>query len=184
VIGLVGCVKSKHRTARPAGAMYRSPLFHGAREYVERSCERWLILSAHHGVLEPNEVIEPYDTTLLTFTIAEKREWSQRVVAQLQTRVSLEGAAFEIHAGQEYYENGLLGFLSAASAYVVIPTVDLPLGEKLQFYNTPRHQNWLSISDTARCPSRRCKKSMHGQYIGFWSMYLLHRRLVLLKWAR
>jgi hypothetical protein len=45
-IGLVGCVKSKLPRAGPARDLYTSALFRGAWCAVERSCERWFILSA------------------------------------------------------------------------------------------------------------------------------------------
>ncbi|HWO69164.1 MAG TPA: hypothetical protein VNP94_00195, partial [Actinomycetota bacterium] len=44
-IGLVGCVKSKRARPAPARDLYTSPLFRGARRFVERSCDRWFVLS-------------------------------------------------------------------------------------------------------------------------------------------
>jgi hypothetical protein len=31
---------------------------------VEASCGTWLVLSAKHGLLDPDEIIEPYDVAL------------------------------------------------------------------------------------------------------------------------
>jgi hypothetical protein len=45
-IGLVGCVKSKRSQAAPARELYSSPLFRGRRDWVERTCDRWFVLSA------------------------------------------------------------------------------------------------------------------------------------------
>jgi hypothetical protein len=41
-------VKKKEDHELPARDLYVSPLFRGRREYVERSCDRWFILSALH----------------------------------------------------------------------------------------------------------------------------------------
>ena len=60
-IGLVGCVKKKGPVAAPAEELYVSPLFVGRRRFVESTCDRWFILSALHGLVDPHEVIEPYD---------------------------------------------------------------------------------------------------------------------------
>ena len=61
---MVGCVKQKALTARPARDLYVSALFEGRRVFVERSCSEWWILSALHGLIHPDQVLEPYDVTL------------------------------------------------------------------------------------------------------------------------
>ena len=43
-MGLVGCVKEKAGSPRPAKDLYVSTLFSGRRSFVERSCEQWWIL--------------------------------------------------------------------------------------------------------------------------------------------
>ena len=55
-VGLVGCVKKKGSSPAPAGDLYISPLFIGRRRFVEASCDRWFILSALHGLLDPDQV--------------------------------------------------------------------------------------------------------------------------------
>jgi hypothetical protein len=64
-VGLVGCVKSKQSQAAPARELYVSPLFRGRRAWVERTCDRWFILSAKHGLVEPDRVLAPYDEILM-----------------------------------------------------------------------------------------------------------------------
>jgi hypothetical protein len=44
--------------------MYTSTLFRGRIEAVESTCDTWFVLSAKHGLLDPSEVIEPYDVAL------------------------------------------------------------------------------------------------------------------------
>lgn len=41
-----------------------SALFRGRRAYVERTCDRWFVLSAKYGLVESETVVAPYDQTL------------------------------------------------------------------------------------------------------------------------
>ena len=36
-------------------------LFRGWRECVEQTCDAWYVLSAKHGLVEPDRILEPYD---------------------------------------------------------------------------------------------------------------------------
>ena len=134
-IGLVGCVKSKARGPAPARDLYTSALFLGRRAYVERSCDRWFILSAKHGLLEPDEVIDTYDECLADIGRSARRAWSARVLQQLETTLGpLAGTEFEVHAGADYHAFGLADGLRARGADVDIPTARLRQGEQLAFY--------------------------------------------------
>ncbi|GAA3813368.1 hypothetical protein GCM10022226_37620 [Sphaerisporangium flaviroseum] len=122
---------------RPAEDLYVSPLFQLRRRYVERSCERWYILSALHGLVDRTTVLEPYDKTLTTASRGERREWSRLVLRQLTDRLmKLEGHVFEVHAGAAYYEFGLREGLQSAGAVVEIPTQGRSLGRTLAFYSS------------------------------------------------
>ncbi len=79
-VGLVGCTKSKRPMAAPARELYTpSALFRGRRAYVERTCDRWFVLSANYGLIEPDAVIEPYDQALSKASEPERRSWSRGV---------------------------------------------------------------------------------------------------------
>jgi len=82
-VGLVGCVKTKRSQATVARDLYDSYLFRGRRSYVESSCGRWWILSAKHGLVDPDAVLAPYEQELTTASAAERRRWSGRVLEQL-----------------------------------------------------------------------------------------------------
>jgi hypothetical protein len=134
-VGLVGCVKSKQEVAAPAGDLYTSPLFLGRRAAVEASCDRWFILSAQHGLLDPAEVLEPYDLTLSSLPVAERRRWSTNVVAALRDELGdLSQHAFEVHAGAAYTGHGLVDELRRARAVVKLPLAGLSLGQQLAHY--------------------------------------------------
>lgn len=101
-IGLVGCGEAKARRACPAREMYVSTLFRLASAYCEREYDAWFILSAEHGLLHPDKVIEPYDKRL-PGDHAGRRAWGNLVSVQLidhcpaGTHVKLY-----VHAGADY----------------------------------------------------------------------------------
>ncbi len=67
--------------------LYVSDWFVKARAYVERTGIDWCILSAEYGLLDPESVIAPYERTLNTMGVVERRAWASKVLGQLQTRV-------------------------------------------------------------------------------------------------
>ena len=139
-VGLVGCVKEKRRTAAAAKDLYTSTLFMGRRRRVEQSCDQWFVLSALHGLIDPEQRLEPYDVTLNTMGRDERRRWAAGVVQALQRRLgTLQGQHFELHAGANYLEFGLMDSLIRHGATVSWPTRGLPMGKQLQFYQR-RHR--------------------------------------------
>jgi len=135
-VGLVSCSKSKLDHPAPARELYSpSHLFSGARCYVERTCDRWFVLSAKHHLVWPEQVLEPYDQTLDKVSRAERRRWSQEVLAALETEVGdLRGITFEMHAGAVYLNFGLVDGLLARGAQVDNPVEGLRQGERRHFY--------------------------------------------------
>jgi hypothetical protein len=59
---LIQCTKSKRYEATPARDLYdASHLFELMREYAEVCGNPWYILSAKHGLVDPDTVLDPYD---------------------------------------------------------------------------------------------------------------------------
>jgi hypothetical protein len=102
-IGLVGCSRRKLPNAAPAAELYTSLLFRLASQFCAATCGCWFILSAKHGLVMPDEVIEPYDVTLRGLGRQGKLPWARRVAAQLHERGLLDGHhRFVVHAGADY----------------------------------------------------------------------------------
>jgi len=134
-IGLVGCVKAKSTQPEPAVKLYTSALFLGRVKYVSQTCDQWFILSALHGLVEPDCVLEPYDVALDDASRQQRREWSARVLQQLRDRLGDLGKyEFEFHAGAPYRDFGVVEGLEAAGAAVTNPTAGLRIGHQLAFY--------------------------------------------------
>ena len=53
---------------------------------VEASEARWFVLSALYGLVTPDTEIAPYDYTLNTVGIAERKAWATRVLDKLGTQ--------------------------------------------------------------------------------------------------
>jgi hypothetical protein len=129
-VALVSCVKSKLDHPAPARDLYTSALFRALRGYAETHADAWFILSAEHGLVDPNEVLAPYERTLSRMGKPQRQEWASRVKAELASRVPA-GAEVIILAGQRYRE-GLIPFLCARGHDVAVPLEGLPLGRQLQ----------------------------------------------------
>jgi hypothetical protein len=149
-VGLVGCTKTKLDHRAPARDLYSaSPMFRGRRFYVETTCDRWFILSAKHGVVDPGRVLSPYDVSFIGASRQLKRDWAQGVLLELESRLGeLRGTKFEIHAGRDYWDHGLEGGLLSAGASVTIPTKGMSQGEQLAFYKKTRLKS-LALSPTS-----------------------------------
>lgn len=124
-IGLVGCCEQKQVFACCARDLYRSVLFRLAAAYCERTYDQWFILSARHGLLHPDLVIEPYDERL-PGDKAGRRQWGNWVSVQL---IDHWPATLYVHAGEEY--------ASALAEWrpVLRPLAGLSIGQRLAWYN-------------------------------------------------
>jgi hypothetical protein len=83
-IGLVGCAAGKLSRPAPARELYTSQLFRKAAAYAEANSDRWYVLSAKHGLVAPDTVLEPYDMKLGHKSGPPIWEWAARVSDQLE----------------------------------------------------------------------------------------------------
>lgn len=136
---LVGCVKTKREIAAPARDLYTSPLFRKRRAFAEASGKPWFILSALHGLVHPDEVLEPYDMYLAGQSRDYRRQWGERVVASLMSALdrSVTGVTVEVHAGSAYAEP-LQHLLTSGGATTLTPLRGLTQGEHLAWYDDHR----------------------------------------------
>jgi hypothetical protein len=86
----------------PVGDLFRSPGFARAREHAVHSRLPWFVLSAKHGLLEPDDVVAPYDLELGDASTVYRSAWGEWVAAQLGERVRLPGATVEVHGGVDF----------------------------------------------------------------------------------
>jgi len=131
---LVGCVKLKLDRPAPAKNLYCSPLWRHRRRYAEASGRPWLILSARHGLIDPDRRIAPYDLALGQLTAAQRREWGERVARQLEEKLGpIAGTTFELHAGA-VYRRAIEPGIAERGGVVTAPLARLGQGEQLAWY--------------------------------------------------
>lgn len=125
---LVSCVKSKQDHATPAKEMYISNLFRSARGFVQSRKCNWFILSAKYGLLQPDQVIEPYELTLKGMPIAERRNWANRVIKTAEKGI-VDPSRIVFLAGQQYREF-LLPYYQSIGVETCAPMARLSLGNQ------------------------------------------------------
>lgn len=97
---LIACVKQKLAHPAPARDLYTSDLFRKGREYAERAGVPWFVSSAKHGLVAPDQELEPYELHLAKTSAAYRDSWGARVLEQLESAASpLHGRVIEVHAG-------------------------------------------------------------------------------------
>ncbi len=129
---LVSCVSRKRDQPMAAKDMYVSDWFIKARAYVERAGNECCILSAEYGLVEPESVIAPYERTLNTMGIVERRAWSTKVLDQLQARMTGVDRMV-ILAGRRYREF-LIDGIRAGCSDVEVPLAGMRIGEQLSWF--------------------------------------------------
>jgi hypothetical protein len=103
VVGLVSCSKRKLCQPAPAKELYNpSYVFSRSVRYVESCCDEWWVLSARHGLVHPDTVLEPYDENLSEAPKAVREEWIARVRRALLERYEGRRVRFIVMAGSSY----------------------------------------------------------------------------------
>ncbi|MDP9462034.1 MAG: hypothetical protein M3Q22_17845 [Actinomycetota bacterium] len=148
---LVGCSGSKAASPRPAAELFTGVAFGKARDFARGSGAPWYVLSAKWGLLDPDEVVAPYDVYLGDRPAQYRAAWGTWVVAQLAGRHDLRGAVVEVHAGEAYCRP-LAGPLAAAGATLHQPLAGLRQGERLAWYGQPPAAGAIPVSSRSCVP--------------------------------
>jgi hypothetical protein len=135
-VTFVSCVGKKRMSACAAKDIYESAWFLKARAFAERAGHPWFILSAEHGLLHPDAVVEPYERTLNTMAKRDRLTWAEGVMRQVQAELpDLKHAT--ILAGDRYREF-LTPMLKDRGVRVEVPMQGLRIGEQLRWLDRPR----------------------------------------------
>jgi hypothetical protein len=86
------------------------------------------VLSAKHGLLSLEEVVEPYDLTLNQLSMHEVKRWAERTVEQLKHVANLASDRFIFLASERYRK-----FIVPRVVYSEIPLQGLSIGKQLRF---------------------------------------------------
>ena len=132
-VGLVACSRLNGDRPLSARELYVSPLFRAARAYAERRYGRWFILSARHGLVDPDQMLAPNDLSLRQLTAAEREVWGDRVGAELTDRFPAATVLW-FHAGALYRD----AIAPVVAHQVRAPLACLAIGQPLAWYR--RHK--------------------------------------------
>lgn len=104
--------------------------------------DRWYILSAKHGLVKPDDVLEPYDLTLNTMTVKERRAWAEVVLADLMKAVP-KSTSITFLAGKSY-RAFLVEPLRTKGYAIHIPMEGLGIGKQLQWLSANSQGDFMT----------------------------------------
>lgn len=143
---LIGCGKSKRTVPCPARELYIGPLFTARRQYAESTGCPWLIVSAKHWLLHPDQITAPYNRTVPTdeataerWALCVKSRLCEALIENAWVDVGLtfqEEFILEIHAGQDYVRPLRSLFTFELMVTLLAPVEGLGIGQQLKFYKS------------------------------------------------
>ena len=134
MIVFVGCGKKKKHAPCKAKEMYIGNLFKAAYKYAEQQGGKIYILSAKYGLLDPEEVIEPYNVTLAGSTKTEQKKWAAKVYKQCVAQHIDFNEPVMFLCGESYRK-----YLMQVFREWSVPLLHLGLGEQISWLK--KHTN-------------------------------------------
>lgn len=102
---MISCGKRKLSQQAKAKNLFTSTLFKLSLKHAQQQRPNDIyILSAKYGLIDLDEIVAPYELTLNTMRIAERRFWAERVLMQNKERTYLENDLFIILTVEKYRE--------------------------------------------------------------------------------
>ena len=123
---LVSCVGEKLDHKAKAKDIYQSAWFKKARSWAESNATRWYILSAKHGLLNPEQEIDPYECTLNTMSISERKKWGHITTEEIKKNVP--NGKIIVLAGKKYRD-----VINFDGYDVSVPMEGLGIGQQLSW---------------------------------------------------
>mgnify|MGYP001227054899 CR=1 FL=1 len=132
MIALIGCSKKKNLFSSRAKNLYSSFLFRKTKGLVEANplIKDWFILSAKYGLLNKEEIIEPYDLSLASFSQQQLKQWSIKIYEKIVEK-KLDNLYF--YCGSKYHNKYLIELLEKNNIQYNLPFKGLSLGKRVQF---------------------------------------------------
>jgi hypothetical protein len=130
---LVGCGSKKRAGTHPAKDVYTGILFEAARAVAERHASAWFILSAKHGIIEPERPVESYDQRLPKNRRELEQFWKPN---RGDLREKLVPGDRVVFLAGEPYVRYLAAWLQADGFQVLNPVEGMPMGIRIQWLKT------------------------------------------------
>lgn len=126
-IYLLSCVSKKKEGIHRAEDLYISAWFRLAKKYIKSvmdESDTWYIMSAKHGLVRPEELLESYDMYIMSMSIPERKEWAMDILSKLD-----EGDREVVFiAGKNYYKY-LVPFINKC----IFPLAGKGIGQQLKW---------------------------------------------------
>lgn len=133
-VGLMATARKKSDIPQPVVDFYKSPLFKKSLSYARMHYDRFYFYNAKDGFLLPNQIMEPYDVSIKTFSAREKRNWAKKVITGLAQYESPENAVIYLHGGF-VYRKYLQPELQKHGFEFIVPLKGMGIGEQLAWYD-------------------------------------------------
>lgn len=106
MVVFIGCGKKKNIVTCEAYKMYQGNYFSACLQYAKTltSEDNIFILSAKYGVLHLHDIITPYNITLNEATQEQYKEWTQKVLRQLNGLNINSDTEITFLCGKNYYK--------------------------------------------------------------------------------
>lgn len=128
---LISCGAKKEKTPQKVEDLYIGGYFKKTLLYAKHLSNKnnaeIFILSAKYGLLELNEIIKPYDLTLNNKGEKYKKNWSYRVIKQLQCKIKKTDKIIFL-AGENYIK-----YLKIYYKNYEEPLQGLSIGKRLKY---------------------------------------------------
>ena len=131
VVALIACVGEKLGHVAPARDLYISQWFRKARRHAEQFSDQWHILSAHYGLIAPDEERAPYNVTLNEMKAPERLAWAERVWPQIRAAAPEPQRDRIVFLAGKHYRHHLAERLLVLGYDVEVPMERLGIGEQL-----------------------------------------------------
>lgn len=121
-VGIVGCSRTKRQGTHPARELYTGALFRKALDLSLHLHDRTVIVSALHGVIHPDHVLEAYDYSMSDMSPAERVQWGMSVAWALP-----HADTYVAYCGSAY----LAAFAPFVSTPLIRPMQGMGIGQQL-----------------------------------------------------
>ena len=130
-IALIGCTARKQNYKCSALEMYtKSNYFNLKLDYCEKiNVDKIFILSAKYGLLEPEDIIEPYNIHLKNTSKEYRINWSKNVLNDLKQKTNLKKDEFIILISNDYMK-----YLIEYIPNHYNPVKGLRIGKQMKFF--------------------------------------------------
>lgn len=140
VVGIVGHGRAMATTPRLAADAYTGQGFQTARRWADACTDSWVIVCPRHGIVTPDQLVEPYVAELAKLSIRERIDWGKATMSAILARFAGLPVRFVAVAGEPYVE-----LLRNQGTRIESPLRGLSFGERLAWFTTRAEQGELHV---------------------------------------